>query len=174
MEMLCDTCVNGYDLGAPDLSCKECQTAKIERDDSDYVTKCSRYKQKPMLNIKDPDDQTANGQMLDKSQKKNMIMCDFCALRNTLSCTMATKKLNVLGQVYECNGFHNIDTIQISKPPEGAKPYYIVAGNRIHELAEAIDRYSDTPKGNLSCIKKWAKEIIAQCDLIEKCEEEQL
>ena len=57
------------------------------------------------------------------------------------------------------------------KPPLGAKPYYIASGDRIHELAEAINRHAGSPNRNLDYMRKWAREIIAQCDLIEKMED---
>ena len=60
-----------------------------------------------------------------------------------------------------------------TKPPIGTKPYYIVAGGRIHELVGAIDRYAGSPNRNLEAMRSWAREIIAQCDLIEKMEEKE-
>ena len=57
----------------------------------------------------------------------------------------------------------------IKKPPVGAKPASIWAGERICELAGAIDRYAnDDVKGNRITIKRWAEEIIAQVEIIEK------
>lgn len=185
MEMLCDTCVNGYDLGAPDLSCKECQTAKIERDDSDYVTKCSRYKQKPMLNIKDPDDPMTNGQMLDKSQKEKIGICRLCSKYNTtFPCNMIKKKFNVRGEVYECTHFHQAnDAEQNAMIPSGEPPTeyqtkpdlpvipstYASANKRIKELANGISCLASYYGDAYKDIRVYAKEILAQCDLIEKC-----
>lgn len=54
----------------------------------------------------------------------------------------------------------------MNKPPLGARPYYIMAIDRIDELSKAIYDYSqETSKTDL--IKKWASEIILQCELIE-------
>ena len=53
------------------------------------------------------------------------------------------------------------------KIPIGTKPYYIAASDRIEELSQAINRYVYLPHST-ECIKKWAKEIIYQCELIEK------
>lgn len=56
--------------------------------------------------------------------------------------------------------------MEYNKPPLGARPYYIMAINRIDELSKAIYDYSqETDKTD--CIKKWASEIILQCELIE-------
>ena len=184
MEMLCDTCVNGYDLGAPDLSCKECQTAKIERDDSDYVTKCSRYKQKPTLNIKDPDDQTANGQSQDKPQKDKSGLCSFCKCSGTSFCVISQKKINVRGEVYECTHFsptkYAMQTVMIpsGEPPkeDQSKPgmpviqsAYAAANKRIKELSNGISCLASYYGDAYKDIRVYAKEILAQCDLIEKC-----
>ena len=51
------------------------------------------------------------------------------------------------------------------KHPLGVAPAYIVHGNRIKELCEAIERYSDnlTAAENRALITKWADEIIALC-----------
>ena len=50
----------------------------------------------------------------------------------------------------------------------GVAPYYIPAGTRITELAQAIIRYTDAGcGGQTKCIIKWAQEIIEQCRLIE-------
>lgn len=53
------------------------------------------------------------------------------------------------------------------KPPLGIAPYYIIAQSRISSLAQAIDRYALEAKAETGVIKKWAKEIVAQCDLVE-------
>ena len=57
------------------------------------------------------------------------------------------------------------------KRPLGATPYFINASARIAKLSEAIYRYSGEPmRSSTPLIKEWAKEIIAQCDLVEKME----
>ena len=86
--------------------------------------------------------------------------------------------------IVKCTGYEKIsnnttsipaklikDAVNSEKaPPKGVKPYFIAGGDRICDLAQAIERSSDCPKGNLSTIRNWATEIIAQCDLIEKLE----
>lgn len=59
-----------------------------------------------------------------------------------------------------------------NKPPIGTVPYYLVAQSRISSLANAIDRYAMKTVGETRLIKKWANEIIAQCDLIEKLDQD--
>lgn len=57
--------------------------------------------------------------------------------------------------------------MDMKKPPLGAKPYYIVASDRIEDLARAIYDYSqEFDKTDL--IKKWVNEIIYQCETMEK------
>ena len=51
--------------------------------------------------------------------------------------------------------------------PIGVTPYWIEAGNRIVDLSEAIIRYSENVKKNYRYIRKWAEEIVQQCDLVE-------
>ena len=51
------------------------------------------------------------------------------------------------------------------KQPLGVKPCYIQADERIRDLSDAISRYAGT--GNYKTIRKWAKEILMQCDIAE-------
>lgn len=53
----------------------------------------------------------------------------------------------------------------ISKPPLGVKPCYIQAEERIKDLADGISRYAH--KGDYEIIKRWANEILMQCDIAE-------
>jgi hypothetical protein len=68
------------------------------------------------------------------------------------------------------------DTIQedymndYTKPPLGASPAYISAENRIKELAEAISRASVEGRNYIGHITLWAKEIIWQCEIMQKSE----
>ena len=57
---------------------------------------------------------------------------------------------------------------KLSKPPIGIAPYYIIARSRISSLAQAIDRYAFETNTDTELIKKWADEIIAQCNLIDE------
>lgn len=57
------------------------------------------------------------------------------------------------------------------KQPIGTAPAWLVASNRIGELSGAIQRYSDNqPIKHTGNIRTWAREIIAQCDLIDEME----
>lgn len=58
---------------------------------------------------------------------------------------------------------------QNKKPILGVKPCYIASYSRITDLAEAIVRHSNECERQ-DLIKMWAKEIVAQCDLLEKME----
>lgn len=49
----------------------------------------------------------------------------------------------------------------------GCAPAYVESGRRIKDLADAIGRASGEAQGYSEYIKKWAQEIIAQCDIIE-------
>lgn len=53
------------------------------------------------------------------------------------------------------------------KPALGIAPYYIVAEIRIKNLTGAIQRQFEQ-KPDIKLIKKWAKEIEMQCEVIEK------
>lgn len=53
-----------------------------------------------------------------------------------------------------------------SKPPIGARPYYIAAENRIMELADAIRR---NPGGEN--VPEWAREIMLQYELMRRMED---
>lgn len=54
------------------------------------------------------------------------------------------------------------------RPPLGTPPWYIISRLRVKDLNEAITRYLQEDHINTYCIKEWAKEIIAQCELMEK------
>lgn len=43
-----------------------------------------------------------------------------------------------------------------------------VAWKRISELAEGIRRQYAKPEGDIESCKKWAKEIILQCEIIQR------
>lgn len=63
--------------------------------------------------------------------------------------------------------------MEYNKPPLGAKPYYITAICRIAELSKAIHSFYDYSQelDRINYIKKWASEIILQCELIERMQE---
>lgn len=51
-----------------------------------------------------------------------------------------------------------------------ARSYALVAGNRVRDLAEAINK-SDFLY-NIDTVRTWAKEIILQCDLVKEIDKE--
>lgn len=55
----------------------------------------------------------------------------------------------------------------VDKPPLGAKPCHIHAEQRIEDLSNAILRNIGSGKSKYDLIRKWAKEIVLQCDLAE-------
>ena len=59
-----------------------------------------------------------------------------------------------------------MDTIK--KPALGAKPAHIVAWDRISELTKAIGRQFNEGEMNTELVKKWAREIIMQCNIIDE------
>lgn len=62
---------------------------------------------------------------------------------------------------------------ETGKPPIGVPPYWIVARDRIIELCGAIERNATySTRETADAIKIWAKEIMLQCNLIEKVGEE--
>lgn len=56
-----------------------------------------------------------------------------------------------------------------NKPPLGAPSYWFSIENRIAELGRAILRYNaDGITIHTDSIRKWAKEIILYCELVEQ------
>lgn len=55
---------------------------------------------------------------------------------------------------------------QRGKKLSKTRPFYLPAEERIKELAQAILDSTDT--GLTECLRLWAQEIEAQCDLIER------
>lgn len=60
---------------------------------------------------------------------------------------------------------------QLSKPPLGVKPYWMVAWSRISDLAEAIERQYEDENGNTELVELWAREIILQCQILKQLKE---
>lgn len=67
--------------------------------------------------------------------------------------------------VAECPRCHNM--IHTDKPPLGAKPCRIHAEQRIEDLNNAILRNINSDKPKYDLMRKWATEIVLQCDLAE-------
>lgn len=59
----------------------------------------------------------------------------------------------------------------ISSPPLCVKPYFIQAEERIKDLADAISRYAN--RGDYETIKRWANEILMQCNIAEMEKDEE-
>lgn len=55
------------------------------------------------------------------------------------------------------------------KPPLGCKPSWISSCERIKELSEAITRNIDVVHKDTGNVKKWATEILYQCEIMEEC-----
>lgn len=53
------------------------------------------------------------------------------------------------------------------KPPLGTKPCHIHAEQRIEDLSNAILRNIGSDKPKYDLIRKWATEIVLQCDIAE-------
>ena len=58
-------------------------------------------------------------------------------------------------------------TIFREKPPIGAKPNFLAAGDRIKELSEAIARYPYDAKEYMELIEGWVEEIQMQLLIIK-------
>ena len=52
------------------------------------------------------------------------------------------------------------------KPPLGVMPADIYAWRRIEDLAQAIARQAQA-SGRTSYVRKWAREILAQCGIVD-------
>lgn len=53
-----------------------------------------------------------------------------------------------------------------TKPPLGCKPACISSVERMQELAEAISRQLESDTVNEQLIKRWATEILFQCEIM--------
>lgn len=54
------------------------------------------------------------------------------------------------------------------KPPLGARPAWLVAWDRIGELAEGIERQYQASDGDIETVLLYAGEIQAQCLIIQR------
>lgn len=63
------------------------------------------------------------------------------------------------------------DMAEMSAPPLGVKPAYLVAEDRITELCEAVVRMVEGK--NYKLAKRYAREIYYQCDLMNQIESEE-
>lgn len=53
-----------------------------------------------------------------------------------------------------------------TKPPLGCKPACVASVERMQELAEAISRQLESDTVNEQLIKRWATEILFQCEIM--------
>lgn len=53
-----------------------------------------------------------------------------------------------------------------TKPPLGCKPACVASVERMKELAEAISRQLESDTVNEQLIKRWATEILFQCEIM--------
>ena len=54
------------------------------------------------------------------------------------------------------------------KPALGVEPAWLHAWSRIADLVDAIERQYYSQDMDAAPVKKWAREIILQCEIIEK------
>ena len=58
---------------------------------------------------------------------------------------------------------------EAKKPELGAKPYYVVSGERVYDLAAAaITRYAENIDCEYEKIEQWADEIKMHCMIAKK------
>ena len=102
-----------------------------------------------------------HGFLKDKNRARRIEICKRKLCESDID---SGSYLQDVDNMYENSGLNN----KYEKPPLGCATFDMIAGDRIHELSSAIDRYSSESKDNIDLIRKWAKEIILQCDLIDK------
>lgn len=56
------------------------------------------------------------------------------------------------------------------KPPLGIPPYGITTIMRMKDIVKAMDRYIESGNINTNLFAIWAKELICQCELLDKME----
>lgn len=103
-------------------------------------------------------------------------MLAICQMCNSPSCkavniyTAAWYRCEKCGYEFIPICIYGIDK-NTDKPPLGAKPCHIHAEQRIEDLSNAILRNVGSEKPKYDFIRKWAKEIVLQCDLAEIIED---
>ena len=60
-----------------------------------------------------------------------------------------------------------------TKQPNGIRPATVAAWSRISDLIDAIRRQYEAVDGNNKMCEIWAKEIVIQCQIIEKFKEDE-
>ena len=175
MEMLCDKCIHGYD-GTPDLVCHECQDASITRDKSDYVIACSEFKQKPLITV----DGKTIGKIFDgKTYTVKPGICPTCSKQHSAACTMSVKSWNERHEIDGCSLYSPVsltmskDEAVVKMDPPEVPSAYAAANKRINELSGGISYLTGCYGDSYKSIRRYAKEILAQCDLIERCIKEE-
>ena len=61
-----------------------------------------------------------------------------------------------------------------SKPQLGVKPAWLVAWERIGDLIDGIKRQYTSSGGDAEQCEKWAKEIVMQCQLIQRSQRQEI
>lgn len=57
-----------------------------------------------------------------------------------------------------------------NKPPLGVPPYTVATPLRMKDLIEAMHRQVEADRMDLNRLTIWAKELICQCELLDKME----
>ena len=61
-----------------------------------------------------------------------------------------------------------------TKPPLGVRPAWMAAWDRVGELIDGIKRHYTAPNGDAAQCEKWAKEIVFQCQIIQRSQKDEL
>lgn len=175
MEMLCDKCIHGYD-GAPNIMRPECYDSIIKRDKSDYVVSCSNYKQKPLITV---DGKTIEEIFNGETHAVKPGICPTCSKQNSTACKRSVKSWNERHEIDGCSLYHPAsltipkDEAIVKPDPPEVPSAYAAANKRINELSGGISYLSGCYGDSYKSIRRYAKEILAQCDLIERCIKEE-
>ena len=150
MKHLCDRCCNARD-GAPDILLVACDKGIQVRGPDGEILQCNKFDELPEVQL-------------------NLPKRDYKKINDDGKRLLGTGT-GYIAYSIEGESIMNGEFEVKEKPPTGICPYFVAGGYRIKDLAKAIERYAENPKWNLSTMRRWATEIIAQCDLIEKMEE---
>lgn len=152
MKHLCDRCCNARD-GAPDIHLVACDKGIQMRGPDGEILKCTGFDELPPVQL-------------------NLPNRDYKSIHEK-AVRFGIEPLSIAEGGCLMNGEFEIK----GKPPIGVAPYYVTCRFRIKELAQAIARSAvNNPAGkqnDIPTMKLWAKEIIEQCDLIERMKEDE-
>lgn len=154
MKDLCDRCQNAMD-GAPDIHMIGCMKGYQVRGPFGNIVKCTGFEQILPVELNVP------------KRDYELINKNFETIRLGVEQLLNRRVVNPMEGEFEIK----------EKPSAGVAPYYVSCRFRIKELAQAIARTAvDNPAGkqnDIPTMKLWAKEIIEQCDLIERMKEDE-